>query len=446
MKKLLNKKNFFLSVLFSLLSATTSFGAEKVYIDINSPGGSRLPIAIQDLIAYEGVKPIDLDKVNAGFRSTLSKDLDFSGFFDILNKDSFLEAPSAGIKKSETNFYNWRVIGAEIVVKGIVNVRIDRFYLTIRVYDTLKEDTILAKRYSGYVHDPRNVAHLLADDLMEVLTGVRGVFSTRIAFVSPAGGNKEIYIADYDGSNVEQITNNGSINLSPKWSPDSQKLIYTSYYKGRPQLFETDLRSNDTRRLSYKNGLNISGRWSPVGETIALALSIDGNSEIYTIDRASLEYTRLTNSWALDVSPAWSPDSKHIAFTSNRAGNPHIYVINSKKAKGFQKPERVTFEGKYNSNPEWSPNGEWIVYEGLHKGTFQVWKVRPDGSDATMLTTEGNNEMPSWSPDNRFIVYSSGKGLAQSLYIMRADGTGKRKIETGVGMEQMPHWSPYPKN
>ncbi len=437
-----------------MLFPASGFSQEKVYIPIDSPSGTRLPIALQDLIGSkatssksdkpEAVNKKILDKINKDFRFTVTGDLDFSGFFRVLDKEAFIESAKVGIKKHETNFYSWRVIGAEILVKGMVHIKEDKFYLTIRVFDTLKEESIMNKRYSGYNNNATIVAHRFSDDLMESLTGVRGIFSTKFAFVSPSGGNKEVYISDYDGRNTKKITANGSINLSPKWSPDGRKLIFTSYYKGRPQLFEVILKTNETIRLSYKRGLNISGRWSPDGKHIALALSVDGNSEIYTINRENLRYTRLTNSWSLDVSPTWSPDGKRIAYTSNRAGNPHIYVINSNKSRGFDKPKRVTFGGKYNANPQWSPDGQWILYEGLSGNNFQIWKVRPDGSDATILTSGANSEMPSWSPDGRYIVYSSGKGRDQSLFIMRADGSGHRKITTGIGMEQMPDWSPYP--
>lgn len=443
-------KTNILSVFLLLTIPLTSYGADKVYIDIDSPAGSKLPIAIQEIIGYESEDLIEqkeaLESINKGFRETVTNDLDFSGFFRVIDKDAFLEEASSGIKKHETNFYEWRVISTEILVKGQVHIKKDRFYLTIRVYDTIKENRIMGKRYAGYVNDSISIAHLFADDLMETLTGVRGIFSTKLVFVSPASGNKEIYMSDYDGRNTKQITNNGSINLSPKWSPDGKKIIYTSYYKGRPQIFEHDIKTNNIKRLSHKKGLNISGRWAPNGKSIALALSVDGNSEIYTLNRSSLRYKRLTNSWSLDVSPTWSPDGKLLAFTSNRAGNPHIYVINSKKGEDKDKATRITFGGKYNSNPEWSPDGQWLVYEGLAGDDFQIWKVRPDGSDATMLTTESNNEMPSWSPDSRFIVYSSGKGSNQSLYMMRADGAGQRKITTGIGREQMPNWSHYPNN
>lgn len=437
-------------ILFLILSPVSNVAisaspsTDKVYIAIDSPSGTRLPIAIQDLINYKTESSNILKTINKDFRETLARDLDFSGFFKVIDKEAFLEKASVGIKKHETNFYSWRVIGTEILVKGLIHIKGDKFFLTTRVYDTLKEDSIMNKRYSGYTNNATVVAHRFADDLMEVLTKVRGIFSTKLTFVSPASGNKEVYISDYDGRNVKKITSNGSINLSPKWSPNGRKLIYTSYYLGRPQLFEIVLKTNKSRRLSYKRGLNISGRWSPNGDEVALALSIDGNSEIYTLDRETLRYTRLTNSWSLDVSPSWSPDGKLLAYTSNRAGNPHIYVINSKKSKKYDKPRRVTFGGKYNANPQWSPNGEWILYEGSVEGNFQIWKIRPDGNEATQLTSESNNEMASWSPDGRYIVYSSGGSNNQSLYIMRADGSGKRKITTGIGREQMADWSPYP--
>ncbi len=424
----------FLSILLPAVSHS------KVYIDIDAPAGKRLPIAIEDfLVDNRAARDTALaDYAVKEINATLAGDFAFTDLFDIIDKEAHLSEHD--ISLTRTNYRSWRSIGAELLIKGKVKVSGEEITVELRLYDTIKERQITGTRYIGKIINPRLIAHKFADEIMEELTGTRGIFSTRLLFTAVRTGNKEIFMSDYDGKNVRQITHNGSINISPVWSPDGRNIIYTSYKDDCPCLYMREITTGRDRKIAYKPGLNIGGKWSPDGKTIALTLSINKNPELYLLDINTRNFTRLTNNHGIDVSPTWSPDGKLIAYVSDVAGNPHIYVIRSRGGK----PKRITYSGKYNATPAWSPNGDHISFTRIDNGNFNIWIMRSDGTDQKQLTFTGNNEDPSWSPDSRHIVFSSSKRMeAATLYMIRPDGTGLKRVPTGLGEEKAPSWSPY---
>ncbi|MBI5599588.1 MAG: Tol-Pal system beta propeller repeat protein TolB [Deltaproteobacteria bacterium] len=434
------------ALFFLFMAALFPIAAEaKVYIDIDSPAGKRLPLAIAELVPLEGGVVAD-DTLKAfevsrrEIESALSGDIGFSGLFDVIGKDAYLEAPSSGITPGATRFALWRTIGAEVLIKGAVKLRENMLTAEFRLFDTIRETQLFARRYVGRPADARAIAHRFADDMIETLTGRRGIFSTKLAFVSDATGSKEVYISDYDGRNPKRITSGGSINLSPQWSPDGKKLIYTSYLRGEPYLYIHDLTGRGVEPVSTRPGLNIAGRWSPDGKTIALTMNGRTSPDLFLLKLDSKRYVQLTDNRAIDVSPTWAPDSKRLAFVSDMAGNPHIYVLDS-EGKNLK---RLTFEGRYNSEPSWSPDGGMIAFARRDKNSFNIWVMREDGGGLKELTFDGDNKSPSWSPDGRYIVFSSvdGKGR-NTLFIMPRDGSGMIKVDPGVGSETGPAWSPY---
>ncbi|VAW38541.1 tolB protein precursor, periplasmic protein involved in the tonb-independent uptake of group A colicins [hydrothermal vent metagenome] len=425
----------------------------KVYIDIDSPGGKLLPIAIQKIAGLEipgsGVKPISSAaradaatyKLKRSIMDALMGDIKFSGFFEILDKNAYIEDISdSGLTRDETDFSLWRIIDAELLIKGGIRLDGEKLTAEFRLFDTGRGTTLLAKRYVGSKNSPRLLAHRFADDLIKKLTGKKGIYSTKIAFISNVGGSKEVYMADYDGKNIKQVTSNGSINISPRWSPDRRKLLYTSYMTGYPCIFEQELITGRVSVISDKEGSNIGGRWSPDGTRIAYTATGRKSPEIYIRNSSSGKLTQLTNNYSIDVSPVWSPDGKRIAFVSDRAGNPHIYMIKSTGGK----VRRITYKGKYNTDPDWSPDGKTIAFTRFDKTGTNVWTIRPDGTGLKQLTFEGNNQSPSWSPDGRYLVFSrQWTGRVKRLYIMRKDGSGMERIKIKIGKTSAPSWSPY---
>jgi TolB protein len=411
----------------------------KIYIDIDAPSGRKVPIAIPEM----AIKSVREDNVALArfaqqeIMDALTGDLDFSGYFELIGRDAYIDDPNA---QGLVNFSNWRVIGAELLVTGSIRVIDEELIVELRLYDTVKEEQVVGMQLKGKANNPRRVAHTFADEIMRELTGKRGIFSTRVLFVASRSNSSEIYMSDYDGENVRQLTHNGSINISPQWSPDGSSMLYTSYKGGRPSLYMKNLMTLRESRVSDKPGINIAGRWSPDGRKAALTLSINNNPELYVLELDSLRYTRITENHGIDTSPAWSPDGSKLVYVSDVAGNPHIYMISSTGGE----PKRLTFEGKYNAAPAWSPDGKWIAFARMKEGKFDIWIMRPNGTDAQQITRSGNNENPSWSPDSRHIIFANtDASYKTAIYTIRLDGTGMRKVPVGLGGEKAPAWSPY---
>ena len=423
-------KKIFLTLL-AILSPALVHG-QQGFLDVTAPGNRQLQLGISACKSLNGgqnpeiVKEID---------DVLRFDMTLAGPFSVMsgtggNNDS-------GIRPGDFNFAPWKAAGADLLVKSGYRLAGSTLTLEFRLYDVFKEKEIVAKRYTGNIRDLRKIAHTFDDQIMLAITGEKGPFTGKIAFVSNRTGNKEIYLMDYDGYNVQRITRNGSINLNPDFSPNGREIIYTSYKRKNPNLYRRELFTGTEALISARRGVNITGAYSPDGKRIALTMSKDGNSEIYLIDTTGKQLARLTNNQAIDVSPAWSPDGSHIAFTSDRLGRPQIFVMNA-DGSGVR---RLTTSGAYNDRPRWSPKGDRILYCRMEGNGFHIYAINPDGSGDTRLTSEGSNEHPRWSPDGRFITFSSKRGGKEAIYLMRADGSGQTRVSRGNAGDSHPTWS-----
>ena len=415
----------------------------KVYIDINAPSATRVPIIIPPF-QNTGSQP-DAQKLASRMALIISADLEFSGMFKIIDPKLLNEAHLRGITRNQIKWDSLSVVGAEAIVTGSFEVSNDHITAELRLFDAVQGRRIMGKKYSGTLKEYRLICHRFANEILKELTGAPGIFETGIVFVMRTEGNKELYYCDYDGGNQRRLTTFNSLTLSPCFSPDASMLAFTSYIAGNPDLYRMNLASGKTEKISSKKGINISPDWSPDGKRIALTLSLKGgNSEIYTLDINSRTLKRITEHWATDVSPTWSPDGRQMAFVSSRSGSPQIFVLTI--ASGSVR--RATFgKGNYNTSPAWSPRGNSITYAGLTDGKFNIHSINPDGSDYRQLTSgQGNNEDPSWSPDGRYITFSSNRTGRSEIYIMRADGTGQKRITFGNGEKFDPTWSPFPEN
>jgi TolB protein len=309
--------------------------------------------------------------------------------------------------------------------------------MELRLFDTFKGRRILGKKYSGKREDQRRIIHRFCSEVIQYLTGSRGVFSSKIAFVSNGSGNKEIYSVEFDGYFPQQLTRNHSITLFPAWSSNGQYLAYTSYKQGKPDLFIKNLA--EMKEISIaKKGLNMTPAWVPGKFELAATLSFSGDQEIYLLTGSGKIIKRLTNMQGSDISPAWSPDSKKLAFVSNRSGNPQIYIQNMDSGK----VRRLTYEGKYNTQPSWSPRGDKIAYASFGDNHHNIFVIDIEGRQPIQLTYEsGDNEAPSWSPDGSLIVFSSTREGPSRLYVMTASGTDQRRLLVLNGEQTNPKWS-----
>lgn len=309
--------------------------------------------------------------------------------------------------------------------------------MELRLFDAFKAHRIIGKKYAGKEADQRQMIHRFCGEVIKYLTGHRGVYGSKIAFLSTGSGNKEIYSCDFDGYNPQQVTRNRSINLSPAWSTDGRYLAYTSYKNKKPDIFIKDLAEMQETSINEK-GLNITPAWVPGKFELAATLSFSGDQEIYLLTGSGKVIKRLTSIRGIDLSPTWSPDGKKFAFVSNRAGSPQIYV----QDLASEKVRRLTYEGNYNTQPNWSPQSDKIVYASVVDGRRNIVVMGLDGQESLQLTGEsGDNEAPSWSPDGSLIVFSSNREGPFRLYVMTAFGTDQRRLLVMTGEQTNPKWS-----
>jgi len=400
-------------------------------VEVTAPGNRLLKLAIDAPRPLDPGSTVDSAKE---ISDVLVFDMNMSGIASAESRDQ-LPLPG-GTKIADTDFMPWMTGGYDLLIRSEYSIKGDDLTVEFRMFDVLNRKLMTTKRYLGRKNELRRFTHSFADEVLLVITGEKGCFTSKIAYVSTQTGNKEIYVMDWDGHNPLLLTRNGSINMNPDFSPDGRDIIFTSYKRGNPDLYRRALSNTAEIALSNRKGLNITGTWSPDGSMIALALSKDGDAEIYTLAKDGGNPVRLSVSHALEVYPTWSPDGKQIAFVSDRLGKPQIFVMNADGGN----VRRLTTSGSYNVNPRWSPKGDRIAYS-RSQGGFQIYSIRADGTGDTQLTSEGNNENPSWSPDGRFITFSSKRGNGQGVYIMRADGSGQISISQGKGSYFQPAWS-----
>jgi TolB protein len=436
---------FPLVVLVMLALTTAPAWAVDEFIEIN-PFIKKIPLAIPDFKPLETGQ--DSRETADEAAQLLAETLQFTGYFNILDKGAYLEDPRAsGISEASINFRSWTVIGAELLITGGVRRSPDAVEMELRLLDTFKGQSVIGKRYRGSPQDTRRIVRKFAGEVIFFLTGTYGFFNSEIAFVSTQTGNKEIYIAEFDGRNPIQFTRTRNITLSPAWSPDGTWLAYTAYPKNRPFLYIKHRHQKRGYEVGNK-GLNITPAWMPAGEAspdldnlrLAATLSFTGDQEIYLLTGKGKIIKRLTKSWGSDVSPTWSPDGKRFAFVSNRSGNPQIYVKDLESGR----VDRLTFQGRYNTQPNWSPKGDKLAYAGMEGSRNDIYVIGFNGRPPVQLTRDaGNNESPSWSPDGSMIVFSSTRDGGQPrIHVMTAFGTDQRRLLTLPGEQTNPQWSP----
>jgi len=412
----------------------------RLYIDITSPSMRKISVAVPDF-KHLGKSDEHLD-LGSKLSGIISDDFDLSGYFKLLDKDSFIERPGSGITRESIHFKDWSVIGAELLVKGGYECIGQQLKVEVRLFDVFSGKQLYGKRALGLVDQSRYLIHRIGSEIIHTLTGHPGPFLTKMAFVGTSTGHKEIYASDYDGHNLRQLTSYNTITLSPRWSPSGDRMIYTSFRNSETVLFMHDMIKGTVSKISDRKGLNLAAAWRPNGKELALTLTISGNPDIYLIDATGKILKRLTSNWGIDVSPSFSPDGKKMAFVSNRSGSPQIYVLDLNN----NQVERLSFEGNYNTSPAWSKLNR-IAFAGALDDHLDIYTISPDGKDLHRVTQDqGKNESPCWSPDGRYIAFSSNRtGGNYHIFIANANGENQRQITSFKGDQLSPTWAQHSK-
>lgn len=393
--------------------------------------------------------------------STLVNNLTVSALFDIVPETSFLEdINKKGLKPAPLDpngfsFASWKQIGAEFLVRADLVIRNKEINSEFYLYHINRGVVIMGKKYKAPESAARQLAHTISNDVVKALTGSESMYLSKFVFASDRdGGNfREIYSMDWDGANLEKVTNHKSIALSPNWSPDGKKIAYTAYVKrtGNPfrnaDMYIYDVVSGKRSLVSFRKGLNSGACFAEDGKSLYLTISESGNPDIYQINSTSGDVIkRLTRgpNGAMNVEPAISPDGSKVAFSSDRSGKPMIYIMNSDGTNA----KRITFAGVYNATPTWSADGSKIAFAGQSDGNFDIFVVNADGTNLIRLTTatksngkRAHNEDPSFSPDGRFVVYTSNRTGKNQIFISTADGSEERRVTNDNNNYYKPKWS-----
>ena len=401
----------------------------QLSIEITGAGAQRIPIAIAPFAGEKTLPP--------GISTIVRADLERSGFFRGLELPPIAPEPT---EATSINYAEWRSRLADALLVGSVQQRPDgRFEVRFRVHDVVKQQPLGGIAYTLNKDQARATAHRISDFVYEKLTGEKGVFSTRIAYVVKRGNRYELQIADYDGANAETALASLEPIISPVWSPDGRRLAYVSFENKKPVVYIHTLADGRRHVVANFKGSNSAPAWTPDGNRLAVVLLREGGSQLFMINADGSGVRRLASSTAIDTEPRFSPDGQSIYFTSDRGGTPQIYRMS---ASGGE-PQRVTFEGSYNVSPRISPDGKTLAYITRNDSKFQVALLDLSTRQVQILTDSDRDESPSFSPNGRMILLATVIGERGVLSAVSADGRVKQRLSTAAGDVREPAWGPF---
>ena len=421
-----------LRVVLAVLAVGSGHAAAQLSIEIIGGGADQIPIAIVPFAGETQVQP--------GISDVIEADLARSGRFRTLYTGR--QNPPVN-ETTGVDFGAWRTRTADaLVVGGVYPAAGGRYELRFRLYDVPKGVSLGGLAYTIAPAQVRATAHRIADFIYEKLTGDKGVFSTRIAYVVKSGPRYQLQIADADGANAQTaITSNEPI-MSVAWSPDGRRLAYVSFEARKPVVYVHSLATGQRRAVASFLGSNSAPAWSPDGGRLAVALSFDGGTQLFIVIPDGAGVRRLTSSTAIDTEPVFSPDGQWVYFTSDRGGGPQIYRVS---ANGGD-VQRVTFDGDYNATPRLSPDGKTLVFISRSAGGFQIAAMDLATQQTQMLTDGGRDESPSFAPNGKMILYATDAGGRGVLAATSSDGRVKQRLSVPAADVREPAWGPYPAN
>jgi TolB protein len=398
--------------------------------------GSDNPYSVA-LINFEGSKSATNEITN-----TIKNDLNRTGEFKILENNKLLSIPK---NVENINYSDFKILGIDFIVMGSV-IEEDRSNIsaTYKVFNVKKESQIRSSKVFGVPNKLRQLSHYISDGIYEEITGLKGVASTRLLYVTEELSKDrsffKLIVADADGSNEQILLRSSEPIISPSWSPDSKQVAYVSFETGMAKVFTQHI-ATGKREIVLENKFQISSpSWSPNGKYLSLTLYQDGNAEIYILNLKNKNLTRLTNHYSIDTESSWSPNGSKVMFTSGRSGSPQLYEINLRKFNS--KPKRVTFEGNYNAKGSYLPNGEGVIFVHRKNSNFQIALKYFNENFVRALTNSKLDESPSISPNGNVIIYAiseNGNGLLAGVTLSGA----RFRLPIQNGEVREPSWSGF---
>lgn len=410
-------------------------------VEITKGADGAIPIAIVPFEQF-GKDAQAVANVPAHVSDVVAADLQRSGKFSPIEKTKLIAKPQ---DLEDVNYKLWRVAGIDHLVIGKINViQANQYEISFRLLDVFKGTQVLGYQFAANDHTLRSVSHHISDLIYEKITGQKGAFDTKIAYVTVKRkqGKQPSYklqVADTDGYNSQTVLSSTQPMMSPSWSPDGSKLAYVSFEKRKPEIYIQNLYSQKRSKVTSYDGINGAPTWSPDGKKLALTLSKSGNADIYILDVATKKLSQLTKHWGIDTEPGWMPDSSELVFTSSRTGKPQIYRISIKGGH----PKRLTFEGKYNASPEVSSDGRTLVFVQGEGNIFKIATLDLQSGFMQTLTKGPLDESPSFSPNGTMILYATTDKYQGVLAAVSTDGRFKQKLVLSEGDVREPTWGPF---
>jgi TolB protein len=422
--------------LLAAMLLVASFGARATLtIEITQGVESALPIAVVPFDTAGLSSPLSVD-----LAEIVASDLNRSGVLRAMDRASM---PGMPHEISQVNYGHWRNAAQDYLVIGRVREKSPGVYdLEFRLLDVLKRRQLLGRKMTAKKRDLRSRAHQISDFIYEQITGTRGAFNTRIAYVRAqknAAHEYVLQVADSDGFNPQNVLESNQPIMSPSWSPDGNYLAYVSFENTFPEIFIQHLATARRSKVAAFKGLNSAPSWSPDGKFLALVLSKDGSPDIYTLNTSTRRLKRLTTHRSIDTEPVWTRDGRSIIFTSDRSGTPQLYQVGIEGGR----PRRLTFEGKYNSAPSLSPDGRYVAMVHALRGEYKIAQLDLETGNLTILTDSSLDESPSYAPNGKMVLYASTEGSNGVLYAVSIDGRAKNKLSDQAGDIREPVWGPF---
>lgn len=372
----------------------------------------------------------------------VKNDLNRTGEFRILDNKQLLSIPT---NEDNLNYSDFKLLGIDYIVMGSLEEEdTSNISAVYKIFSVQKESQLRTSTVYGVPNKLKQLAHYISDGIYEEVTGLKGVASTRLLYVTEEFSGDisqfKLNVADADGSNEQILLRSNEPIISPSWSPDSKKVAYVSFETGMAKVFIQNI-ATGKREIVLENKFQISSpSWSPNGKFMSLTLYQDGNAEIYILNLKNKNLTRLTNHYSIDTESSWSPNGSKIMFTSGRSGSPQLYEINLKKFNA--KPQRITFEGNYNAKGSYLPNGEGVVFVHRKNSNFQIALKYFNENFVRPLTNSQLDESPSISANGNVIIYAISENETGLLAGVTLSGA-RFRLPMKKGEVREPSWSGF---